>query len=293
MRESPTPAELSPAVLILIGLGLFSSVCLLDRVTGGGTFFGFLYLIPIYFAAWSGGLLAGEIMAVLSYFGMILWRLGSSGVTLRDGFADLSSVFALAFFVGTAFVVSRLSGALRRERDLSSHDALTGVFNRREFFHLAEVERLRAIRYARAITLVYIDLDDFKAVNDRFGHAAGDTLLVTIAKTLKFCVRGTDLVARLGGDEFILLLEETDSEAARAIVIKLRDSLADQLAQTSCPVKASMGVITFVTPPASVDAMVHAADELMYTAKHSGGDCAIFRVTEQPFTAADTHVSGA
>lgn len=293
MRESPSPAEYSPFVLALIGLGLFSSVCLVDWLIGGGTFFSFLYLLPIYFAAWFGGILAGEIVAVLSYFGMVLIQQRSIGFSNGAGLLDLDTVFAFVFFVITAFAVASLSKAFRREHDLSSHDGLTGVFNRREFFHLAEIERLRAIRYARAITLVYLDLDDFKAVNDRFGHAAGDALLVTVAKTLKLCVRGTDLVARLGGDEFILLLEETDSEAARAIVAKLRETLADQLAQTSCPIKASMGVITFVAPPASVDAMVHAADELMYSAKHSGGDRAIFRVAGQPFTTAGAHASGA
>lgn len=293
MRESPSPAEYSPFVLILIGVGLFSSVCLLDGVTGGKTFFSFLYLIPIFFAAWFGGIIAGELTAILSYIALVITRGAAEGVqNSLSGLLHPNAIFAFAFLSTVAFGVARMSTEFRRERDLSSHDSLTGVFNRREFFHLAEVERLRAIRYARAITLVYMDLDDFKTVNDRFGHAAGDTLLVTVAKTLKLCVRGTDLVARLGGDEFILLLEETDSEAARGIVVKLRESLADQLAQTSCPVKASMGVITFVTPPASVDAMVHAADELMYTAKHSGGDCAIFRVTGQPFSA-ETHAPSA
>jgi diguanylate cyclase (GGDEF)-like protein len=292
MRESPRPAEFPQVVLFLTSLGLLFTVCLFDRLAGNINAFSFFYLIPIYAAAWYVGATAGVTIAVFSYALMALVDAGfDAAVTLR-GLRDSSSISILLFFVLSALVTTRLRIAFRREHDLSSHDSLTGVFNRREFFLLAEVERLRAIRYARAITLVFIDLDEFKNVNDRFGHAAGDALLLTVAKTLKVCVRGTDLVARLGGDEFILLLEETDAEAAQRIVVKLREGLSDQLAQTSCPVTASMGVITFATPPASVDEMVHAADDLMYTAKRSGGDRAIFRISQHPFSGNDIHASG-
>jgi diguanylate cyclase (GGDEF)-like protein len=293
MRESPSSVQFPKAVLFLFSLGLLFAVCLFDRLAGNINAFSFFYLIPIYAAAWYVGAAAGVGIAVLSYAAMSLVDAGfESGAVLR-GLRDSSSISILLFFVLSALVTARLRIAFRREHDLSSQDSLTGVFNRREFFHLAEVERLRAIRYARAITLVFIDLDEFKMVNDRFGHSAGDALLLTVAKTLKVCVRGTDLVARLGGDEFILLLEETDAEAARRIVVKLREGLRDQLAQTSCPVTASMGAITFATPPASVDEMVHAADELMYAAKRGGGDRAIFRISQHPFSGSDVHANGA
>jgi diguanylate cyclase (GGDEF)-like protein len=293
MRESSRPAEFAPVVLFFISLGLLSAVCLLDRLMGNPNSFSYFYLIPIYAAAWYVGATAGVTIAALSFALMVMLDAGFESSAVARILRDSGSISTLLFFVLSALVTTRLRIAFQREHDLSSHDSLTGVFNRREFFHLAEVERLRAIRYARAITLVFMDLDDFKAVNDRFGHAAGDALLLTVAKTLKECVRGTDLVARLGGDEFILLMEETDAEAARRIVLKLREGLAEQLAQTSCPVTASMGVITFVTPPASVDEMVQAADDLMYTAKHTGGDRAIFRISQHPFSSADAHATGA
>jgi diguanylate cyclase (GGDEF)-like protein len=293
MRESPRAAELSPVVLFLIGLGLLAAVCLVDLVTGGSPAFAFFYLAPVYFVAWNAGAFAGVILAGISFLAMTLYHTGLDPNAATRRLNSPDSVLALIFFVLTALLLAQLHAEYRREHDLSSHDWLTGVFNRREFFHLAEVERLRAIRYARAITIVFIDLDDFKAVNDRFGHAAGDALLTTVARTLRACVRGTDLVSRLGGDEFILMLEETDAEAARSIVTKLRESLADQLAQTSCPVTASMGVITFDAPPASVDAMVHAADELMYAAKNSGGDRAIYRISHYPMSDSEKKVTGA
>ena len=259
MRHSSRPTEHSAALLIFISLGLLFAVCLLDGVTRITASLSFFYLLPIYLAAWYGGTLAGISIALLSY---VVMEFAAFAFNAKENLIELrnpNSLSTLLFFLFSAILMGRLRTAFRREHELSSHDGLTGVFNRREFFYLAEIERLRAIRYARAMTLVFLDLDDFKAVNDRFGHAAGDTLLITVAKTLKDCVRGTDLVARLGGDEFIVLLEETDASDARPIVTKLRESLADQLAQTSCPVTASMGVMTFAVPPASVDAMVHAA----------------------------------
>ena len=288
MRESSRPTEHSAALLIFISLGLLFAVCLLDGVTRITASLSFLYLLPIYLAAWYGGIWAGVSIALLSYVVMELAGFANEPNSNFTLLRSPNSLSTLLFFLFSAVLMSKLQVAFRREHELSSHDGLTGVFNRREFFYLAEIERLRAIRYARAITLVFLDLDEFKSVNDRFGHAAGDALLTTVAKTLKDCVRGTDLVARLGGDEFIVLLEETDSTYARVIVTKLRESLADQLAQTSCPVTVSIGVMTFMTPPASVDAMVHAADELMYSAKHSGGDRAIFRTSDHPFAGADS-----
>ena len=279
MRRLSSPAEFPAFANVLIGLVLLAIVCLFDWLTGNPPTFVFFYLVPIYFVSWYIGNGAGLAIALLSYLALAVTDVGNIPRAIINRMRDPDNLPALLFFVLTALLVGRLSIAYRLERNLSSHDYLTGVFNRREFFHLAEVERLRAIRYGRAMTLVFIDLDDFKAVNDRFGHAAGDALLSTFARTLKAGVRATDLVSRLGGDEFILLLEETDAESARLVVSNLRETIAAQLAQSSFPVTASMGVVTFVAPPASVDEMVHAADELMYSAKHTGGDRAIYRVS--------------
>jgi diguanylate cyclase (GGDEF)-like protein len=293
MSTTRNPVDYPPSALLLIGLALLSVVCALDHFTGNSTTFGFFYLVPIYFVAWYLGKIPGVLFAVISYFAIAVVDVGLHPAEVFARVRSTDALPALLFFVLTAVLLSHLGVAYRLERNLSSHDYLTGVFNRREFFHLAEVERLRAIRYARALTLVFIDLDDFKAVNDHFGHAAGDALLSTVARTLKSGVRATDLVSRLGGDEFILMLEESDSESAKLVVSKLRESLAAQLAQGSCPVTASMGVVTFVAPPASVDEMVHAADELMYAAKKAGGDRAIFRVSLGGLEKDDSRVVGA
>jgi diguanylate cyclase (GGDEF)-like protein len=279
MRESVRPAELGKPALWCVSLGLLAAVCFVDALTGSAASFAFFYLIPIYFAAWYTGLFGGLGLSLLSYVGVIAANgRGSDG--MQTVALDPNNLTALIFYLLTASLISRMSIAYKRERDLSSHDYLTGVYNRREFFKLAEIERLRALRYGRAVTLVFIDLDNFKLVNDRFGHAAGDALLSLIGRSLRNCIRLTDLVARLGGDEFVVLLEETDAEAARLIVPKMREALAEQLSQSSCAVTASMGVIVFQVPPSSVDEMVRHADDLMYAAKHGGGDQAVYRVAE-------------
>ena len=104
-----------------------------------------------------------------------------------------------------------LQQALEREKDEARLDFLTQIANRRAFYEAAATEVIRARRYHRPLTLVYIDLDNFKVVNDTFGHKTGDGLLVEVAATLRINIRGSDPVARLGGDEFVILLAETGS----------------------------------------------------------------------------------
>ena len=134
---------------------------------------------------------------------------------------------------------------------------------------LAEMEIHRARRYDRPFTVIYIDLDDFKMVNDRFGHAMGDKLLRSLAQALHKKIRTTDLVARLGGDEFGILLPETGPEVAELIVRRLQDA-GFTLLEKGWPVPFSMGVVTFLKPPASVDEMLIASDTVMYAAKENG-----------------------
>nr|MDQ3806083.1 GGDEF domain-containing protein [Acidobacteriota bacterium] len=115
-------------------------------------------------------------------------------------------------------------------------------------------------------------------VNDHLGHSAGDRLLKSVAEIIRRDVRSIDVVARLGGDEFAVLMPETDEQAARAAVSRLRQRLALSARRHGWPVTFSIGVVTFDAPPASVDEMLRAADELMYAAKRLGKDSVRHRV---------------
>jgi len=163
-----------------------------------------------------------------------------------------------------------LNQALEREKDDARMDFLTKIANRRAFYEVALTESNRARRYGRSLTLIYIDLDNFKQVNDRCGHDVGDELLVEVAATVRSNVRSTDTVARLGGDEFAILLPETDQEAAMTVTSKLRDVLLESMRVKNWPVTFSIGVASFAVPPETVEEMVKRADAIMYSVKLQG-----------------------
>jgi diguanylate cyclase (GGDEF)-like protein len=149
-------------------------------------------------------------------------------------------------------------------------DPLTGAANARAFRGRARDEIDRSRRYGRPFTLAYVDLDNFKAVNDRFGHSAGDNLLRLVTDNIRKNLRTTDIFARVGGDEFVLLLPETGPESARAVLDKLQDKVTSSLQEAKWPVTLSVGAVIYLSPPDSVDAMIVQADNLMYQVKHSG-----------------------
>jgi len=174
----------------------------------------------------------------------------------------------------------KLQAALESEKNLSRVDFLTGIPNRRMFHQALTLEGKRSRRYGRPLTLVYIDVDNFKHLNDHYGHATGDELLKTIGMTLEMSVRSTDMAARLGGDEFAVLLPETDESSAGVIVAKLRQNLNTAIAPKGWPVTFSFGVVTFAIALDSMEEMIKRADEFMYEAKRGGKSAVVSRVVE-------------
>jgi diguanylate cyclase (GGDEF)-like protein len=126
----------------------------------------------------------------------------------------------------------------------------------------------------------YLDLDDFKKVNDTLGHAAGDDVLLLVADTLRQNTRSVDFVARLGGDEFAVILPGTDHEGAAQLFARIRTALQDAARRRRVPVGFSVGIVTYRAPPASVQDMVTTADDLMYQAKRDGKRLIRTRIVE-------------
>lgn len=158
---------------------------------------------------------------------------------------------------------------------LATRDALTGLFNRGEFMRLAETELLRTRRHGGDTSIIVVDLDHFKAINDRHGHPAGDKVLAHVAAALREGVRTTDLVARIGGEEFVVLLPQTDIDAATLLAHKLRRLLAQSEARINSelqvPITASFGVACMPGHrDGSVAALYAAADNALYAAKRAG-----------------------
>jgi diguanylate cyclase (GGDEF)-like protein len=159
----------------------------------------------------------------------------------------------------------------RRALDqLASHDSLTGLLNRRVFLDRLEHALARAQRSGERLALLFIDLDGFKAINDRHGHAAGDALLQTLAQRLREQVRAEDTVARLGGDEFVVLIDHLDDEAGlQTVLAKLRAAVAEPVPWAGGTLQgaASIGVARYPQDGGSAMALLAAADEAMYRAK--------------------------
>lgn len=163
----------------------------------------------------------------------------------------------------------------RRAHERSITDPLTGVFNRRHFVEVFDQELAKAVRYKRDFSLVLLDIDHFKLVNDRLGHLAGDQILREVASLIRESVRKVDLVARYGGEEFAVLLPETGPEGAHALAEKLRrrfeqHAFSDRDFLPDRRVTASLGHASFGHHGLTVESMVRVADEALYRAKHEG-----------------------
>ncbi|MCJ7779976.1 MAG: GGDEF domain-containing protein, partial [Acidimicrobiia bacterium] len=219
-------ASWSRWMIVAVAAFLLGLVVSIDLVTGSDLSFSVFYLIPVAFVAWYVGGGAATAFAVISavlWFGADRW----AGSTYSQPLIPVwNTMVRLGFFLVVATILSALRRAARLQEELAGRDALTGLANLRRFTEAAELEVSRAKRYGHAISVAYLDLDDFKAVNDRFGHQGGDSLLQAVASTIAGRVRLSDTVGRLGGDEFALLMPETSADAATVVVEKLREALS-------------------------------------------------------------------
>ncbi len=249
---------------LLVGAG--------DIATGAELSFSIFYLVPITLVAWSLGRAWAVANAGLAMF---TW-LGADFITENEYSSAFlpywNALIRLGYFVLFALLFSRLHNALDQERSLSRRDPLTGIYNRRAFEELATTEVSRSSRYHHPMSLVVMDIDHFKQVNDRFGHDVGDTLLKEVATTLTSTLRATDIVARMGGDEFAIVIPETNHEQALVTLKKTRTALTQCMAANGWPVTFSIGVVSTAASPPELGELLIAADELMYQAKREGRD---------------------
>ena len=264
------------SVLVALNILMFAAVTALRYLIAPEVYMAAVFLVPVSFAAWflsagAGWLSALAATAVLAIYG---WNHGSSP---GHGVLYLNSVINLGMFSFFVFIFSEVRILYRREQTLSLRDPLTSLMNRRALVSTVALEGRRMARHHHPLTLAYLDLDDFKKVNDGFGHDVGDALLRDVAQAMRKNVRATDFVGRLGGDEFVIVLPETDAAAARSVMAKLNEKLLQQMQEVKHAVTFSIGAVTFEVSLATAADMIRACDETMYAAKQQGKNRIAYR----------------
>ena len=272
MNAAPEGAEVRRLHVVAGAIAAVLLIGAVDYITGAEVSIAPLYLLPIAFATWLVGLRAGLLLSGLS----AVVRLQDLWLTSHHFSHPLTpywnGLVELGFFVVVAYILSRLRTTTDHWVSLARTDPLTGALNRRAFNEIATLELARSERYERSLSLAYLDVDDFKKVNDDGGHEYGDRLLVEIAETLRRNLRAFDVVARYGGDEFVLLLPEASDQAARLVLDKLVVALRSAM-RAHWPASVSIGAVTIDGPRTTLDRLIQQADKLVYAAKQDGKDC--------------------
>jgi diguanylate cyclase (GGDEF)-like protein len=259
-------------IVLLLCFALLAAVGAIDLATGSDVVFSVFYAVPIALATWVLGRPSGLLFSVLS---TILWTVGDR-YSLDQSWASAvpwwNAGVRLAFFGIVVVILAALRNALGEEQRLARVDALTRVPNVRQFSEQADLELRRTQRTGQPLSVAIFDVDDLKVVNDRYGHAAGDALLVAIARAWLHALRSTDLIARLGGDEFAVLLPDTSAEAALVALQKGRGAALVAIGEGGWPASLSIGAVTLVGGEADVEGLLRHADVLMYEVKNAGKD---------------------
>ena len=277
-KKSPL---LNNTLWLLISLLIGATIAGLELLSERDFSFSIFYLVPIAIAAWFANRNAAVLVAFISVVGYFYIDSTLDSVYLNRLAPYWNATTRVGIYLIVIWILSGLKESLAREKELARVDQATGAANRRLFFEKAEEELRRAQRYQRPISIAYIDLDDFKAVNDQLGHMVGDRLLRVVADTMRKQVRATDMVARLGGDEFVLLMPETGYASAETTLMRVMENLALVTRDYSLTLTFSVGALTFASPPLTVDELVRKADMVMYEVKASGKNRSDHRLVGQ------------
>lgn len=254
---------------LFYGTLLCATIATIDYLTGYALNVAFFYFFPILWVTWKVGIIGGIFLSLLSSF---LWFVAnlltrSSDISLSVHYWNTG--IRLGTFTGVASLLAMLKKSKEREF-LAKIDSLTGAGNLRYFLEEAQREVRRARRYHRPLSIAYLDLDNFKRVNDTLGHSTGDEVLCTVVRTLNENIRSSDILARLGGDEFVLLFPETGYESFNGALQKIHKMLLEGMQRNHWPITFTVGAVTFGVPPESTDDILKIVDGVMYSAKKSG-----------------------
>lgn len=259
-------------LLIALELLLVVLVGFADYITGPEISVSILYLLPIGTTVWFVGKWTGIGVSIISgitwYIADVFW----SPTYSHPLVPYWNAAVMVSIFIVFNYTLEALKIAWVNEKRLARIDYLTGIANSRYFHELANIEMERARRYKFAFSLTFIDADNFKMVNDRYGHSAGNEVLQLIAATMISNLRIVDVIGRLGGDEFGVLLPNTGYEESQITINRLQKILLEAMQKNKWPVTFSIGMVTCtnIDTSSTVDEIIKTADNLMYWAKNNG-----------------------
>jgi diguanylate cyclase (GGDEF)-like protein len=260
-------------LVVLLGLALVAGVACLDYAGGAKLLLSIFYLLPVMMVSWwTGSTLYGLLVALASAAAgpVVAYLLDFRAVSLPVSLWN--NGVRLTVFCVVLYLLHRTRRLNAKLAELALSDELTGLANLRAFRRLAAQEIERSARYDHELSLAYVDIDHFKDINDGRGHLEGDRVLQALAGIARATARTSDTVARIGGDEFVILMPETGSEAAGAVATRLLAVVLKGAGRDRLSVTCSIGLASFLAPPATVELMLAAADRLMYAAKAAGGN---------------------
>jgi diguanylate cyclase (GGDEF)-like protein len=266
------------STLLALGIVSLTMIGYVDFLAGVEISTSILYLLPVAIVSWCAGRREGALIALASSVSWYVadWYTGRIYSHPIIYYWNLAVMFG--FFFVVSFTLSGLKNVLELEKKRARVDSLTGMANARYFSELARKEIERCQRYNHPLTMIYIDCDGFKSVNDLLGHQIGDQLLRFLASAMRKNTRATDIVARLGGDEFAILMPETGEQIIPEGLKRLHTLLSRALLEDGWPVSLSMGAAIYLQPPESADEMIQSADRLMFLAKNQGKNTVRYEV---------------
>jgi len=230
------------------------------------------YCLPVIQAARLGAIHAmrktdTQMPIYFSVFTATVWSLAE--LIVLPNF-PLEACLINVFSRSVAFtVIARVVTKLWKEREYGITDVLTQLNNRAEFLQRFEIEQLRSERSKIAYSLLFIDIDNFKELNDKFGHKIGDEALKRVSDVLKQNSRKVDIVARIGGDEFALLFPDTDQNSCELVLERIKEDANKEFQHQGWPISLSIGSVTATGKTRSIDEIMHDADQAMFSVKRA------------------------
>lgn len=257
------------ALTVLLSTLFILVIAYLDYSTSSELYLEVLYFIPILLAAWYGRKLIAIYETVFCALLSIIVDLLLNHFHYYSFAHIWNFTSTLVILIVFVMLIIKLKHSIEGEKYLARTDFKTKALNSLALYEIIASEMQISIRHKYPLTLAYIDVDNFKSINDTYGHSVGDVLLLEIVNIIKNNIRKNDAIARLGGDEFAILFPRTGKDGAKTAVENIRDKLMSMVNGHGYNISFSIGVVIFIKIPSKAEEMISLGDQTMYAVKES------------------------